>query len=63
MPIGRTDGSSRDQFMIGGDNINITSAQGVTPQQMLSALAQRDAQFQRNINGIVATGRRRYLRR
>ncbi|WP_342163079.1 hypothetical protein [Methylobacterium sp. SD21] len=57
MPGG--DGGS-SQFMIAGDNINITSAQGVTPQQMLSALAQRDAQFQRNINGIVATGRRRY---
>lgn len=45
---------------IGGDTINITSAQGVTPQQMLVALAQRDQQFRRNINGIVADGRRRY---
>ncbi|KNY21597.1 phage tail length tape measure family protein [Methylobacterium sp. ARG-1] len=47
---------------VAGDTINITPAQGVTPQQMLSALAQRDQQFQRNINGIVAQGQRRYPR-
>lgn len=45
-----------------GDNIYITPAQGVTPEQMIAALGQRDRQLQRNINGIVANGRRRYSR-
>lgn len=62
VPIEPGGGAAGDQYMFAGDHITITSAQGVTPQQMLAALAQRDAQFQRNINGIVATGRRRYAR-
>ncbi|MGV2348214.1 MAG UNVERIFIED_CONTAM: hypothetical protein MIO30_31075, partial [Methylobacterium ajmalii] len=61
VPIARGGGGDMGgDIVIGGDTISITSAQGVTPQQMLAALAQRDQQFRRNINGIVADGRRRY---
>jgi len=63
MPIAAgAGGYGGTQVTVGGDNINITSAQGVTPAQMVSALAQRDQQFRRNINGIVADGQRRYQR-
>ena len=53
-------GATGDQYTFAGDHISISTAQGVTLQQMVAALAQRDAQFQRTINGVVANGRRRY---
>lgn len=62
VPIAAGGGGGGPQVTIGGDTISITSAQGVTPQQMLAALAQRDQQFRRSINGLVAEGQRRYLR-
>jgi len=62
VPIAAGGAGGGPQVTIGGDTISITSAQGVTPQQMLSALALRDQQFRRSINGIVAEGQRRYPR-
>ena len=61
VPIARGGGGDMGgSIVIGGDTITMTPAEGVTFPQMAAFFAQRDAQFRRNINGIVADGRRRY---
>ena len=54
--------SGDTHLSVGGDTVTMMQAPGYTPEQFKAVLDQRDGRLMRNINGIVANGRRRYTR-